>query len=195
MTLIEEGDLWADIRTPAVNQGRSAVFLDRDGTLIELVDYLSDPSGVILIPETLSEVRKANEAGEAVVIVTNQSGIGRGHYGWDAFHEVQARIYELLLQAGATVDATYACPHPPSNVGGPRNSRFRKPAPGMLIRAAQDLNLDLSTSRIMGDSVSDLAAGKGAGLPTGLLVADGYGGRDVHIATALADGAFEVILR
>ena len=195
MTLIEEGDLWADIRAPSIEKTRSAVFLDRDGTLIELVDYLRDPSGVILIAETVSLMRKANEAGEAVVIVTNQSGIGRGLFNWDAFHSVQAYIYDLLSHFGVTVDATYACPHPPPNAGGPQNSRFRKPAPGMLTRAAQDLCLDLSQSRIVGDSASDLAAGKAAGLQAGLLVAGGYGGRDADMTETLADATFEVIFR
>jgi len=195
MTLIENGDLWRDIRSTEVGMHRPALFLDRDGTLIELVAYLSDPSGVALIPDAVADIRRAKAEGEAVVVVTNQSGIGRGYYDWDAFEAVQARMYDLLTAAGADVDAVYACPHPPPDAGGPASSPYRKPAPGMLLRAAEDLRLDLGRSRIIGDSVSDLAAGKAAGLPTGILVAGGYGARDADPAAALGDDTFEVVRR
>ena len=195
MTLSENGDLWCDIRTSHPAGNHPALFLDRDGTLIELVDYLSDPAAVVLIGSVLGDIRQANKDGHAVVIVTNQSGIGRGYYGWDDFHAVQARLYDLLAAEDVVIDATYACPHPPPDAGGPEHSLYRKPAPGMLIRAADDLNLDLSRSRILGDSVSDLAAGKAAGLPLGILVSDGYGARDAEAARVLADERFEVIGR
>ena len=192
MKIVENANLWADIRAPVPVDKRSALFLDRDGTLIELVDYLSDPSAVKLITDTVLEVRKANEAGEAVVIVTNQSGVGRGYYDWEVLQAVQARLYDLLSAVSATVDATYACPHPPPDAGGPEHSRYRKPAPGMLIRASEDLNLDLARSRIIGDRVSDLAAGKAAGLASGTLVACGYGVRDWESARLLASDKFTV---
>ncbi|MEE2998091.1 MAG: HAD-IIIA family hydrolase [Pseudomonadota bacterium] len=192
MKIVEKANLWVDIRAPVPADKRSALFLDRDGTLIELVDYLSDPSAVKLIADTVLEVRKANEAGEAVVIVTNQSGVGRGYYDWKALQDVQARLYDLLSSVAATVDATYACPHPPPDAGGPEHSRYRKPAPGMLIRASEDLNLDLARSRIIGDSVSDLAAGKAAGLASGTLVSWGHGIRDWEAARLLADDKFTV---
>ncbi|MGB0630877.1 MAG: D-glycero-alpha-D-manno-heptose-1,7-bisphosphate 7-phosphatase [Alphaproteobacteria bacterium] len=195
MTLIENGDLWRDIRGSRLPEKRPALFLDRDGTVIELVEYLSDPAAVVLVEATLPDIRRANADSHAVVIVTNQSGVGRGYFGWEAFRAVQARLQELLSVAGVSVDATYACPHPPPDAGGPDNSRYRKPAPGMLIRAAEDLHLDLSRSCIIGDSVSDLAAGKAAGLPTGILVPDGYGARDAEAVAALADDDFDVIRR
>lgn len=195
MTLIENGDLWCAIRATNAGVRRPALFLDRDGTLIELIDYLSDPADVALIPDILADVRQAKEDGHAVVVVTNQSGIGRGYYLWAAFEAVQARLDELLAAAGVAVDATYACPHPPPDAGGPESSPYRKPAPGMLLRAAEDLRLDLGCSRIIGDSASDLAAGKAAGLPTGILVTDGYGQKDADAALALAEEGFEVIRR
>ncbi len=195
MTLIENGDLWCTIRATDAGVCRPALFLDRDGTLIELIDYISDPADVALIPDILADVRQANEDDHAVVVVTNQSGIGRGYYGWAAFEAVQARLDELLAAAGVAVDATYACPHPPPDAGGPARSPYRKPAPGMLLRAAEDLQLDLGRSRIIGDSASDLAAGKAAGLPNGILVKDGYGKRDADVALALAEEGFEVIRR
>ena len=195
MTLIENGNLWREIRGDSVAENRPALFLDRDGTLIELVSYLLDPAEVVLIDSTISDVRRANADGEAVVVVTNQSGVGRGYYDWAAFEVVQLRLYQLMSAAGAEIDAVYACPHPPPAAGGPENSRFRKPAPGMLMRAAADLRLDLSRSRIMGDSASDLAAGRAAGLSSGILVPNGYGARDKDAAAALANASFEVIRR
>ena len=90
MTLIENGDLWCEILSPGFPEESPALFLDRDGTLIELADYLSDPDGVTLIETAVADIRGANIGGHAVVIVTNQSGIGRGYYGWDDFCAVQA---------------------------------------------------------------------------------------------------------
>lgn len=195
MTVIENGNLWCEIRTPEFPSNRPALFLDRDGTLIQLVDYLSDPAEVVLIESAVSDIRRANEDGHAAVIVTNQSGIGRGYYDWGAFQAVQVRLLALLEAAGVRIDAVYACPHPPPDAGGPDHSPFRKPAPGMLTRAAENLSLDLAQSIIIGDSVSDLAAGKAAGLSAGILVAEGNAQRDSEAAEALADDGFKVVRR
>ena len=192
MTLIEPCGIWCDVRTPDFPPDRPALFLDRDGTLIELVDYLSSPDEVSLIDAAVEAVKAANTAGVAVVIVTNQSGVGRGYYDWAAFESVQARLYELLIDLGAVIDATYACPHPPPESGGPAESLYRKPAPGMFLRARTDLALDLSRSRVAGDTAVDLAAGKAAGLSAGLLVETGYADRDLTAAEALAADDFEV---
>tara|TARA_R110000868_G_scaffold39376_1_gene137067 strand:+ start:27173 stop:27796 length:624 start_codon:yes stop_codon:yes gene_type:complete len=194
MPLIEPDGLWCDIRTAGFGEKVPALFLDRDGTLIELVDYLSDPADVRLIAAVVDEVRHANRAGSAVVIVTNQSGVGRGYYDWAAFEAVQNRLDELLAEHGAVVDAVYACGHPPPAAGGPEQSAFRKPSPGMLLRAGDDLGLDLAESRIIGDAATDLAAGKAAGLCCGDLVATGYGLRDGEAALALAGDGFQVHL-
>lgn len=193
MTLIEPDGIWCDVRTTDFLPLRPALFLDRDGTLIELVDYISSPDDVRLIDDAVAAVKSANAAGIAVVIVTNQSGIGRGYYDWSAFEAVQTRLHELLEAAGARVDAAYACPHPPADAGGPEDSLYRKPAPGMFLRAGTDLALDLARSRVAGDSAADLAAGKAAGLKAGILVQTGYGDRDIDQARALADDGFEVV--
>lgn len=192
MALIEPDGIWCDVRTTGFPRGRPALFLDRDGTLIELVDYLSEPDDVRLIDPAVAAVQAANAAGIAVVIVTNQSGIGRGYYGWPDFEAVQARLYALMAAAGAVIDSAYACPHPPPEAGGPESSAYRKPAPGMILRACRDLHLDTAGSRIAGDTVADLAAGKAAGLKSGLLVDTGYGDRDLAAARALADDDFDV---
>ena len=190
MAPIEPDGIWCDVRTPGFPPHRSALFLDRDGTLIELVDYLSAADDVRLIESAVAAVRTANAAGVAVVVVTNQSGIGRGYYDWNAFEAVQARLYELMAAADAVIDAAYACPHPPPEAGGPADSLYRKPAPGMLLRARADLTLDLAGSRIAGDTAADLAAGKAAGLQEGILVNTGYGDRDLEQVRALADEEF-----
>jgi D-glycero-D-manno-heptose 1,7-bisphosphate phosphatase len=192
MTRIEPDGIWCDVRTKDFSPLRPALFLDRDGTLIELVDYLSSPDDIRLIDDAVAAVKSANAAGVAVVIVTNQSGIGRGYYDWTAFEAVQTRLYELLQAANAWVDAAYACPHPPPEAGGPRDSIYRKPAPGMFLRAGDDLELDLGDSRVAGDTAADLAAGKAAGLRAGILVKTGYGARDSEQVRALADDGFSV---
>lgn len=192
MALIEPDGIWCDVRVSNLPPHRPALFLDRDGTLIELVDYLSSADDVRLIDNAVEAVRSANAAGIAVIIVTNQSGIGRGYYNWNAFEAVQSRVYDLMSAAGAVIDAAYACPHPPPEAGGPAESLYRKPAPGMFLRARSDLALDLAGSRIAGDTATDLAAGKAAGLQAGLLVETGYGDRDLEQARALADDGFRV---
>ena len=188
--------LWSDIRTRPADAAKSrpALFLDRDGTLIEHVHYLRQADDVRLIPDAVEAVRAAHDAGWAVVIVTNQSAVGRGYFGWDAVEAVQDRMYQLLAEAGAAVDASYACGDAPADAGGPPQSAFRKPAPGMLLRAREDLVLDLSRSVIAGDGAHDLAAGKAAGLRRGILVPTGYGvGADEQAkARTLADVDFAV---
>lgn len=192
MPVVSPDGLWSDVRTGGHGNAAPALFLDRDGTLIELVAYLANPDDVRLIDEAVEAVRKANSAGVAVVIVTNQSGIGRGYYDWAAFEAVQERLYALLADADAFVDAAYACPHAPANAGGPAHSAYRKPAPGMLLRAKIDLSLDLTRSQIVGDSASDLAAGRSAGLSRGVLVGTGYGERDRLAAEKLEEEDFTV---
>jgi D-glycero-D-manno-heptose 1,7-bisphosphate phosphatase len=191
--LADSQNLWREIRTDCFPADRSALFLDRDGTVIELVDYLADPAQVRLIGAAVAAIKEANRAGRAVVLVTNQSGVGRGYFGWDEFHAVQDRMHDLLKAEGAVIDAVYACPHPPPDAGGPPSSAYRKPAPGMLLQAAEDVKLDLSVSRIVGDGVSDLAAGKAAGLPSGVFVASGYGQGEREKCAALQEDSFRVL--
>jgi len=190
--LANSQNLWCEIRTDCFTTDRSALFVDRDGTVIELVDYLANPAQVRLIGAAVSAIQEANRAGRAVVLVTNQSGVGRGYYGWDAFRAVQDRMHDLLKVEGAVIDAVYACPHPPPDVGGPTSSVYRKPAPGMLLQAAEDMKLDLSASRIVGDNASDLAAGKAAGLSSGVLVASGYEQGEREKCAALQEDSFSV---
>ena len=186
---LDSDGLWREVRAgPAAAPG-PALFLDRDGTIIELVDYLSRAEEVAAIPGALESLAAATRAGLRVVVVTNQSGIGRGYSGWDAFAAVQARVTALADAAGGRIDGVYACPALPGS-GAP----CRKPAPGMLLAAAADLAIDLGRSWIVGDSASDLEAGRRAGLARGWLVPTGYGGRDRGAASGLADAGFHVTI-
>ena len=135
----EENGVWCDVRSNEIIAGHPALFLDRDGTIIDLIDYLSDPRQVVLIPGMVSLLHDFRVAGKAIVMVTNQSGVGRGYFGWKEFAAVQNRIYELLAEENLWIDAVYACSHPPSSAGGPENSEFRKPAPGMLFQASAEM--------------------------------------------------------
>lgn len=146
---------------------KRAVFLDRDGTLMEEVGYCSDPAHVRVFPGAGEALRKLKEAGFLTIVITNQSGIGRGMFGEEQFHAVQA---EFLRQLGAnSVDATYYC----SDAPGIPSTR-RKPEPGMVLEAARDYDIDLSRSFFIGDKSVDVECGHSAGTRT-ILVLTGYG--------------------
>lgn len=158
---------------------RRCVFLDRDGVINEEVDYLHAPDRVVLVGGAAEAVAALGRAGLAVVVVTNQAGIARGMYTERELATVTARIGELIERVGGRLDATYFCPHhPEAGVGGYRIAcRCRKPAPGMLERAAAELGLDLAGSVIVGDKATDLEAGRAAGCAA-VLVRSGYGARE-----------------
>jgi D,D-heptose 1,7-bisphosphate phosphatase len=151
---------------------RPAVFLDRDGTLIEDREYLSDPAGVRLLPGVADGLRRLREAGFALVVVTNQSGIGRGWMTEADYRSVAAELDRQLAERGVSLDAAYFCPAAPA--ADPRDDHpDRKPAPGMLLRAGRDLDLDLSCSFVIGDAPRDLIAGERAGCRAGILMGAG----------------------
>ncbi|MDY3552451.1 HAD family hydrolase [Gemmata sp. JC717] len=155
---------------------RDAVFLDRDGTLIEEVHYLARPEQVKLIPGAADAVRRLNAAGVLVVVVTNQGGVARGYFPESRVTEVHEHLAALLAQQGARVDAFYYCPHHPTE--GSDAYRVvcdcRKPRPGMLLTAARDLDIELSRSWMIGDKPCDAGAGHAAGCRS-LLVRTGHG--------------------
>lgn len=151
--------------------GRAAVFIDRDGTLIEDRDYLSDPSGVVLLPGVGEALSTLRSAGLTLVVVTNQSGIARGLYTLEEYHAVAARLDEMLAVGDAAVDATYFCPHHPE-WSGP--CECRKPGTGMHRQAAEALGIDLASSFYVGDKLADVAPAAILG-GQGILVRTGYG--------------------
>jgi len=135
-----------------------AVFLDRDGTLNINTGYVGDPRDVRLTDSAAQGVKLLGDAGFATIVVSNQSGIARGYFSASDADAVDARIRELLAQTGAAITATYRCPHLPDS-----RCDCRKPKPGMLLRAAADLNIDLASSWIVGDRLLDVEAGNAAG--------------------------------
>ena len=154
-----------------------ALFLDRDGVLIEEVEYLARLELVKLIPGAAAVVRRANGAGCRVVVVSNQSGVARGLFPESFLADVHREIARQLLdEAGATIDGFNYCPHHPT--AGQGSYRIdcdcRKPKPGMLLRAASELGIDLAQSWMIGDRRTDLEAGAAAGCRT-ILVQTGYG--------------------
>lgn len=181
---------------------KRAVFLDRDGTLIEEVGYLDRLDRIQFFPYSIDAIRLLNRAGFAVVVVTNQAGIGRGFFD-ETFVESTHRVLSATLTAGsARIDAFYFCPHHPeaTRPGYRQACDCRKPQPGLLKRAAQDHDIDLGASFAVGDRLHDLAAGAAVGA-RGVLVRTGYGSRVAtpdHGASAVADnlmGAVSWILQ
>ena len=143
---------------------RPAVFLDRDGTIIASVHYLADPELVRLIDGAARAIRALRSAGYAIVVVSNQSAVGRGMLSVERLFEVHDAMCRQLAEAGASLDGFYFCPAvPASDDRTAVDHPDRKPAPGMLLRAAIDLDLDLSRSWMIGDMVSDVLAGRNAG--------------------------------
>lgn len=133
--------------------GRGAVFLDRDGTVIEDRHHLSDPAGVRLIPGAAEAVAALNRAGLPVLLVTNQSGIGRGIFTEADFRAVQGRVEELLASAGAHLDGVYLCPHSPEQEPP---CDCRKPATALYRRAAAEHGIDFTASAYIGDRLRDV---------------------------------------
>lgn len=147
-----------------------AVFLDRDGTLIEDRGYLGDPDEVQLLPGAAEALCRFAEAGHKVIIISNQSGIARGLFDETDLDEVHARMEQLLAAEGAAIDGAYYCPYLDGSEAKVkryrRDSELRKPKPGMLLQAARELNIDLKRSWMIGDSPRDVEAGDRAGCKT-----------------------------
>ena len=139
--------------------------MDRDGTINEEVSFLSRMEQLRLYPQTYEAIRLINAAGMKAVVVTNQSGIARGYFTEDFVRSVHERINEMLRAEGAHIDGFYVCPHHPVYGNGiyKQHCECRKPKPGMLLQAAEEMNIDLTRSYMIGDMLKDIEAGKKAG--------------------------------
>lgn len=170
---------------------RPGVFLDRDGTVIEDRHYLSDPAGARLLPGAGEAVARLNRAGLPVILVTNQSGIGRGYFSAEDFEAVQRRVVALLAGRGARVDAVYHCPHAPDDA-----CACRKPAPGLFLRASRELGIDLASSFFVGDRVRDVEPALEWGGSAILLDAGGASeeGRDRFLSAPSLAEAVDLVL-
>lgn len=140
---------------------KSAVFVDRDDTLIVDVGYCKDPDRIQVLPGVVEGLQKLSRAGLAIIVVTNQSGVGRGFFTEDDLSAVHTRLRTKLEASGVSLRAIYYCPHLPEN-----NCSCRKPRPGLLLQAAADMDLNLKTSFMIGDRELDLLAGRAAGTRT-----------------------------
>ncbi len=169
MNILDQMERRSIYRSPG-KQKRPALFLDRDGVLIDDVHYLRDPKNVVIMAGADELLTMASSKGWSVVVITNQSGISRGFFDWDAYDAVTERMLDEL-HGRAAIEAIYANGYGPEQAGQP----WRKPNPGMIIQAAAELNIDLARSILIGDRLSDLKAGLNAKLSTLIHVRTGHG--------------------
>ncbi|MDD3581222.1 MAG: D-glycero-beta-D-manno-heptose 1,7-bisphosphate 7-phosphatase [Desulfobacca sp.] len=172
-----------------------AVFLDRDGTINEEMGYINHPSRFQLLPGSVGAIARLNQAGIKVVLVTNQSGVARGYFPSSLMDRIHQHLQQELRQSGAYLDGIYVCQHGPDE-----GCTCRKPRPGLLHQAAQELDIDLSRSFVVGDRYIDIELAANAGA-RGILVLTGYGrgeleyyqgprrAEPVYIAADLGDAA------
>ncbi|MGP8153204.1 MAG: D-glycero-alpha-D-manno-heptose-1,7-bisphosphate 7-phosphatase [Smithella sp.] len=154
----------------------TAVFLDRDGTINEEVGYLDSLDKLKIIPCAYEAIRLINESGMKAVVISNQAGVARGLFTEDLVKIINEHLQTALRQKGAYINNFYYCPHHPTEGLEPYRQvcECRKPAPGMLLQAAQDLNIDLTKSYLVGDRFNDMEAAKIVGVK-GILVKTGFG--------------------
>jgi len=154
----------------------TAVFMDRDGTINEEVGYLDNLDKLQILPEAFEAVRLVNQNGMKTVVITNQSGIGRGFFDEAFVGRVHEEMRSLFLKEGAVIDSFYYCPHHPTEGMGQYRQvcSCRKPEPGLLLKAAEDLDIDIGKSYMIGDMPKDVEVGQRAGAK-GILVQTGYG--------------------
>jgi D-glycero-D-manno-heptose 1,7-bisphosphate phosphatase len=190
---LDADGVWCEV-SASCSQGGPALFLDRDGVVVEEVDYLHRSEDISICAGAAAVISAANANAIPVVLVTNQSGIGRGYYGWAEFRAVQEAIQSAIAQEGAHFDAVYACPHHRDGQGAFAHPDHpaRKPNPGMLQRAAAALDIDMARSWLVGDRVGDIEAARRAGLAGALHVLTGYGQAERAAAMALSGPRFDV---
>ena len=158
----------------------SAVFLDRDGTINRDVHHLSDPAQLELLPGAAEGMRRLCERGCPLIVVSNQSPIGRGWFDENRLREINARLAEMLAVEGVSIAGWFWCPHLPD-----AGCECRKPSPGLFFRAQRELGVILEGSWIVGDRLSDMQAGQRAGCRS-ILVATGYGQREAQLPERVA---------
>ena len=154
----------------------TAVFIDRDGTISEEVGYLNHVDRLKLIKFTSRAIKLLNKKGLKTVVVTNQAGVARGYFSEELIHETHEKLKKLLSKSGAYLDGIYYCPHHPEGKSKRyrKNCNCRKPNPGMIKRASDELNIDISSSYVVGDKISDISLAHNV-KAKGILVLTGFG--------------------
>jgi len=187
-----------------MTEGRRAVFIDRDGTISEEVGYVNHVSRYRVLPFAAEAVRTLNERGWLAVLVTNQAGVARGYFKEELIGRVHSVLTEELARGGARLDAVYYCPHHPS-VGEPPyrlDCDCRKPRPGLIRRAAEEMRLDLSRCWMVGDRYSDTELARNAGVRSAFVLT-GYGRGELehqshawpHRPDLVAENLLEAVLK
>ncbi len=165
-----------------------ALFLDRDGVVIKNhADYVRSWEDVVFLPQVMNDLVMAASSPYKIVIVTNQSVVGRGLISLQTAEEINSKFVRCIREAGGRIDAIYLCPHAPDD-----NCDCRKPKPGLLLQAAEDLSIDLAKSIIIGDAFSDLQAGKAAGIQRLVLVRTGRGATQELLKPPASLGPFAI---
>lgn len=192
---LNESGVWVQTRGTPAPQPRAGLLLDRDGVIVNQVAYLSDPADVRLMPGAAELIGGLNRRKLPVAVVTNQSGIDRGNFGWADFAAVERRIGDLLAEEDCVVDGVAACPfHPDATPGfGPAHARWRKPGSAMIEEMVERLNIDAAASWLVGDKAADMEAARNAGLAGAVHVLCGHGEAEREAALALGREDFQVI--
>ena len=186
--------LWRDMRIDRLPQSMPALFLDRDGVIVEEKRYLGHPRDVRLLPGIAELIRVARRFEMPVVEVTNQAGIAHGYFTWSDFVRVENEVTQQLRKEAVSLDAVFACPFHPEGQApyGHPDHPWRKPNPGMLIEAARLMNINIGRSVMIGDNAQDLEAARSAGLALGIHVLTGHGSTYEARSRALASQDFAV---
>ena len=167
---------------------KSAVFLDRDGVIIvNRSDYVKTPEEVLFLPKVFEALHTINQSSYAIVLITNQSVVGRGIITLDQALRINQGVIAEIIARGGRIDASYICPHRPDE-----KCSCRKPAPGLLLKAAEELQMDLTRSYLIGDAVSDIEAASLVGAQ-GILVLTGRGREQANIMESKGNSAFRAV--
>jgi len=161
---------------------KKALFLDRDGTINEEVGFLHEVEKIRILEGAAEVIKKARQKGYLIIVISNQSGVGRGYFGIQEVEKVNQGIKSILGKEGAGIDAFYFCPHSPDD-----NCSCRKPSPGLFLKAAKEWDIDLSSSLCVGDRVRDVEAGIRAGIKQGFLLLGDMEGESSKLKDLLLD--------
>lgn len=195
MPMHREHGIWISNAAPLAQRGGAALLLDRDGVLVREAHYLARPQDVHLERGAVELIRWVHGRGMTVATITNQSGIARGLFDWNAFEAVEHEIARRFAEQGVSLDLTIACPfHPEHTQGyGEAHARWRKPGPAMIELAAERLGFDAQMSWMIGDTASDVGAARNAGLAGAIHVLTGHGAKERERALSLATDNFRVL--